>query len=122
MNDVERFKIDREKETTVVENSRITKLYNFVSSFDKFKDFESFLLKDILLNAKLFRFQDQLLDKWFEKILQKKKKKGKLQTLWFVPDNYLVNILDSLQTRPSFIPAFDFNLHMTDTCHPLENF
>ena len=114
MDDVEKFKIDREKETTVVENSRITKLYNFVSSknFDKFKDFEDFFIKDILSNAKLFRFHDQLLDKnGFEKILiKKKKKKGRLNTLWFIPDNYLINILDnSLQNRPSFIPAFDFN-------------
>ena len=40
----------------------------------------------------------------------KKKKKKKLKGFWIQPDSYLINILDTcIQSRPSFIPLFNFN-------------
>ncbi len=107
------FKVDREREASVVEISRIKKLLSFVKSdkFSKLKEFNDFFVKDILSNAQLIRFQDQLLDKkGFEKLI-KKEKKRKTKSFFIMPDCYLLNVLDNcLSLRPSFLPVFDFNV------------
>ena len=107
------FLIQRERENNVIELSRIKKLYNFVKSknFNIFKNFEEFFTKDILSNAKLLRFHDQLLDKkGFEKLVQREKKK-KSNSFFIIPNSFLINILENcLQSRPAFLPAFDFNI------------
>ena len=108
------FRIQRERENNFVELSRIKKLFNFVKSknFNDFKYFEDFFKKDILSNSRLLRFHDQLLDKkGFEKLIKKEKKK-KTKSFFIVPNSYLINILENcLQSRPSILPAFDFNYH-----------
>ncbi len=108
------YYIQRERENNVIELSRIKKLLNFVKSknFTIYKNFEDFFTKDILSNAKLLRFHDQLLDKkGFEKIIQREKKK-KTKSFFIIPNSYLINILENcLKERPGFLPSFDFNLH-----------
>ena len=109
---IDQFKINRERESTVVEISRIKKLLTFVKS-DNFKNYEyfnDFLVNDILSFTKLARFQDQLIDKaGYQKLVEKEKKK-KAKSFWIQPDSYLINILDTcIQPRPSFMPLFNFN-------------
>lgn len=108
------YKIIRERDASVVEISRVKKLLNFVKSnnFNNFNKFNDFFVNDILSSAELLRFQDQLLDKKaFEKLIKKEKKK-KTKSFFIMPDSYLLNVLDnSLQQRPSFLPAFDFNVN-----------
>ncbi len=110
----ETYYIERERENNVIEISRIQKLLNFVKSknFTIYKNFEDFFTNDILSNAKLLRFHDQLLDrKGFEKIIQREKKK-KTKSFFIIPNSYLINVLENcLKERPGFLPAFDFNLH-----------
>jgi AAA15 family ATPase/GTPase len=108
------YKIIRERDASVVEISRVKKLLNFVKSnnFNNFNKFNDFFVNDILSSAELLRFQDQLLDKKaFEKLIKKEKRK-KTKSFFIMPDSYLLNVLDnSLQQRPSFLPAFDFNVN-----------
>ena len=108
----ETFKIQRERENTVIEISRIKKLINFIKSknFNIFKKFEDFFVTDILANSNIIRFHDQLLDKkGYEKLIKKEKKK-KVKSFWVVPDNYLINVVENcMKAGPSFLQAFDFN-------------
>ena len=109
---INQYKIDRERESTIVESSRIKKLLTFVKSnkFKNYTDFNNFLIKDILSVSKLVRFHDQLIDKvGYEKLIKKEKNK-KVKSFWVQPDSYLINILETcIQSRPSFIPLFNFN-------------
>ena len=108
----ETFKIQRERENTVIEISRIKKLINFIKSknFNIFKKFEDFFVTDILANSNIIRFHDQLLDKkGYEKLIKKEKKK-KVKSFWVVPDNYLINVVENcMRAGPTFLQAFDFN-------------
>lgn len=108
----ETFKIQRERENTVIETSRIKKLFSFVKSknFNIFKKFEEFFVKDILANSNIIRFHDQLLDrKGYEKLIKKEKKK-RAKSFWVVPDNYLINVIENcMGSGPTFLQAFDFN-------------
>ena len=104
----------REMETkrTVVGNTGIANLYNFVKSpeFLNKDNFIKFFTQDIIKRAKLIRFNDQLIDKdGFEKLIQKEKKKA-VKAFFIQPDSYLLNVLsNSMQEKTSFIPYFNFH-------------
>ena len=109
---IDGYKIMRERESTIVDISRIKNLLNFVKSnnFRSYNDFNNFFVKDILSVAKLTRFRDQLIDKVGYQKLIKNEKKKKIKSFWVEPDSYLINILDNcMQSSPSFIPLFNFN-------------